>query len=315
MSETRLVSDATVADIQNRATVRWYDPFRNALRMVRRDWFVVATALGLPLTLQSQAVAEVARSPWSLMCLAPVAVGVTAWAIRIRRDSSEKTEEGRETRGMWRIGEAVVITAVVTSTMMLNSLANEGSIEGALIKGAGVVVAASLGYLSHRGLMSIERKRRGEIAKRVLEDLTKVRGVQSEARRRKRVAKHREDGVNAVRDQLVIELTESGLIVSTAVYDRIEKELADVAAELEANDPKRTQRQLEKVVKRVIGDQTKNFAGDLETAAKAKMLLTTKEGKTIVDGDLVNSILTPDPKVAELLAKNAEKKRWTTAKK
>ena len=312
MTETQLVSRAEEAAIMGRARVRWHEPFVMAIRMVGRDWFAFGVGVGAPLALQIPAVAEVARSPWTLVGLVPAAVALSVLAVRRHGDSFMAIARGNgETRNIRQIGEAVVIAAVVTSTMMLNSLANEGSVAGMLVKGAGVVAAAGLGYLSHLGLSAIERGRRTESCEAILDDLTRRREAESKAKTGKIKAGHRRLAVQGATEELVVGLAESGAVVPTILYAHIEKEVAGVARGLDPTDPGEIRRQLRKASERVLSGQVARLAETLDGAARANLITRTSDGTAVLDGDLIGKALSNDPRTAELLARKAKAKRWS----
>lgn len=100
----QLVSKETIDEMREAAQVKWYEPLMVAGRRVAPDWLVYTIAIGIPLTLQNPAVAEVARSPWSLAVVVPVAIGLSVMSMRNRRNR-EEADNGVETRSLSQMGK------------------------------------------------------------------------------------------------------------------------------------------------------------------------------------------------------------------
>ena len=269
----QLVSKETIDEMREAAQVKWYEPLMVAGRRVAPDWLVYTIAIGIPLTLQNPAVAEVARSPWSLAVVVPVAIGLSVMSMRNRRNR-EEADNGVETRLLSQMTEAVVIAGVTTGAMMLNSLAKDaGQVVGFLAKGAEVVVAGSIGLLSYWALKGHEQKRKNIACEEEIKNLNKKRMAYRSVRDRKVMKEVLTDAFEATRDELILSLTEKGLPVSPMVFSLIEKELMAVAKGLESRDRDKLRAQLTTVVEGGLGDKISRLADSLVRSSRSKIIV------------------------------------------
>ena len=297
----QLVSKETIDEMREAAQVKWYEPLMVAGRRVAPDWLVYTIAIGIPLTLQNPAVAEVARSPWSLAVVVPVAIGLSVMSMRNRRNR-EEADNGVETRLLSQMGEAAVIAGGVTAAMMLNSFAKDaGQVVGFLAKGAEVVVAGSIGLLSYWALKGREQKRKNIACEEEIKNLNKKRVAYGIARGREVVKEVLTNAVEATRDELILSLTEKGLPVSPMVFNLIEKELVTVAKGLKSRDRDKLKAQLTTVVEDGLGDKIDRFARNLVGSSETVMFVTGLDGKTAINGDAVD-IMVNDERVGPILA-------------
>ena len=187
--------------------------------------------------------------------------------------------------------------------MMLNSFAKDaGQVVGFLAKGAEVVVAGSIGLLSYWALKGHEQKKSNIVCEDQIKRLNKGRIANRDARNRKVQEEMRNDAVEAARDQLIVHLIEEGLPVPSEVFDLMQTELKTVAKELKSRDRNELAARLRSVVEDGLGDKISRLADSLVEGSRSKIIVESRGGKTIIDGDVVK-ILTNDERVGAILAR------------